>query len=144
MYKQAARLVAEKGYSNVMTFSGGIPEWIKSGYALEMKDPLEKVDIPTVSVDELKGLLNSVTILDIRAPSLYEMGWLPGSVKIPLEKLSTEYETLSREKPLVVVDHAGKQVITAARFLKSKKYGDVKRLKGGLMAWSVKGLALEK
>jgi rhodanese-related sulfurtransferase len=144
MYKNAAGLVADMGYSNVMTFKGGIPDWAKAGFPLNKSGSLGKEKIPTVSADKLKGLLGGAQVVDIRAPSLYAMGWIDGSIKIPLGKLSTEYSSIPKDKPLVVVDHAGKQVLIASRFLKSKGYTDVERLQGGLMTWSRKGYALEK
>jgi rhodanese-related sulfurtransferase len=143
-YKHAADELAKLGYTNVMTFKGGIPDWVKAGYPLEQKNMFAPVEIPTISVDELKGSSAGVQVLDVRDPSLYSMGWIAGSIKIPLAKLSAEYSTLAKDKPVVVVDHAGKQVLSSGRFLKSKGFGDVKRLQGGLMAWSEKGNPLEK
>lgn len=144
MYKKAAGLVADMGYSNVMTFKGGIPAWVKAGFPLNKSGSLGKEKIPTVSAGKLKGLLGSAQVVDIRAPSLYAMGRIAGSIQIPLGKLSTEYSSIPKNKPLVVVDHAGKQVLIASRFLKSKGHTDVERLQGGLMTWSRKGYALEK
>ena len=144
MYKQAAGQVAARGYSNVMTFKGGIPAWVGAGYTLDKTGSLGRTDIPSVGADALKATLGDVTIIDIRSPKLYAMGWISGSIKIPLGKLSGEYGAIARGKPIVVVDHAGKQVLTAGRFLKSKGYGDVQRLQGGLMTWSRKGYPLEK
>ena len=143
-YKQTADLLTDLGYTNVMTFKAGIPGWIKAGYPIEQSGALEKAKIPTMRADELKGMLGQVVVLDIRPPKLYEMGWIPGSVKIPLGLISTEYQRIPKGKPVVVVDHAGKQVITAGRFIITKGYTDVKRLEGGLMAWSMKGYPLEK
>jgi rhodanese-related sulfurtransferase len=144
MYKQAVGQVAVRGYTNVMTFKGGIPAWIGAGYTLDKTGSLDKSDIPTIGVDQLKAILGNVTILDIRSPKLYAMGWISGSVKIPLGKLSSEYGAIDKGKPVVVIDHAGKQVLAAGRFLKSKGYGDVQRLQGGLMTWSRKGYPLER
>jgi rhodanese-related sulfurtransferase len=144
MFKKAAGLVAELGYSNVSTFKGGLPAWVKAGYPLNKKDSLGKTKIPTVSADKLKVMLDRVQVVDIRSPSLYAMGWIAGSVKIPLGKLSSEYADIPKGKPLVVVDHAGKQVLIAGRFLKSKGYGNVQRMQGGLMSWSRKGYTLDK
>lgn len=144
MYKKAAGLVADLGYSNVMTFKGGIPAWVKAGFALDKTGSLGKEKIPTVSANKLKGMLGSAQVVDIRSPSLYAMGWVPGSIKIPLGKLSAGYAAIPKNTPLVVVDHAGKQVLIASRFLRSKGYTDVQRLQGGLMTWNRKGYALEK
>lgn len=143
-FKLAADELAKMGYSNVMTFKGGIPDWVKAGYPLEQKNTIAPVEIPTISVDELKGSQTGVQVVDVRDPSLYDMGWITGGTKMPMAKLSTEYQTLVKDKPVVVVDHAGKQVLSAGRFLKSKGFTDVKRLQGGLMAWTEKGYPLEK
>jgi rhodanese-related sulfurtransferase len=144
MYQKAAGLVADQGYSNVMTFKGGIPAWVKAGFPLQKSGSLKKEKIPTVSADALKGMLGQVQIVDIRSPSLYAMGWIAGSTRIPLGRLSAEFASIPRDKPLVVVDHAGKQVLVAGRFLKSKGFANARRLQGGLMAWSRKGYPLEK
>lgn len=63
MYKQAAGRVAAGGYINVMAFKA----------------------------DEPKSMLNSVTVVDIRSPKLYAMGWITGSIKVPLGKLSADF-----------------------------------------------------
>jgi rhodanese-related sulfurtransferase len=143
-FKLAADELAKMGYTNVMTYKGGIPDWVKAGYPLEQKSTIAPVEIPVINVDELKGLLAGVQVLDVRDPSIYDMGSLTGGIKIPMAKLSAEYAALAKDKPIVVVDHAGKQVISAARFLKSKGYTDVKRLQGGLLAWTEKGYPLDK
>jgi rhodanese-related sulfurtransferase len=144
MYKMAAGLVAKQGYSNVMTFKGGLPAWVQAGFPISRSGPLDKEKIPTVSADELNGSLGGFLVVDIRPESLYKMGWIPGSIKIPLGKLSAEYAVIEKGKPVVVVDHAGKQVLVASRFLKRNGYTDVRRLEGGLMVWSMKGYRLEK
>jgi rhodanese-related sulfurtransferase len=143
-FKLAAIELAKMGYTNVMTFKGGIPDWVKAGYPLEQKNAAAPVDVPTITADELKGSLAGVQVVDVRDPSLYNMGSIAGESKIPMAKLSTEYQSLAQDKPVVFIDHAGKQVLTAGRFLKSKGYADVKRLQGGLMAWTEKGYPLEK
>jgi rhodanese-related sulfurtransferase len=144
MYKKAAGLAAKKGYVNIMVFRNGIPGWVKAGYSLDKQKALPKSKVPTLNVKELKARLGNVLILDIRTPSLYKMGWIKGSVKIPLELLSKRFSALPGGKEIVVVDHAGKQVLAAGRFLKSKGYDKVYRLTGGLMAWVGQGFPLEK
>ena len=144
MYKKAASLVAKRGYQNIKVFRDGIPAWIKSGYPLAKENALPKTKIPTVNAAKLKGILGDVAILDIRTPSLYKMGWIKDSHKIPLAELSTRYSELAKDETVVVVDHAGKQVLTASRFLKSKGFENVQRVQGGLMACVSSGISLEK
>jgi rhodanese-related sulfurtransferase len=142
MYKRAASLVADQGYGNVMTFKGGIPAWVKAGFPLDKSSALPRARIPTIKPEQLNQRLGSVQIVDIRTAKLLKMGWLKDSLKISMGKLSQDYPQIPKGKPIVVVDHAGKQVLTACRFLKSKGFEDVSRLQGGLMAWNQKGFAL--
>jgi rhodanese-related sulfurtransferase len=144
MYKEAAGLVAEKGYTNIATFKEGIPGWVKEGFPLNKEHALPNSEVPSLNAGELKGLLGNVVILDIRGPILYKMGWIKGSQKIPLGQLSARVAEIPKGKGIVVVDHAGNQVLAAGRFLKSKGYEDVKRLQGGVMAWVSQGLNLDK
>jgi len=144
MYKKAASLVAKKGYQNIKVFRDGIPGWVKSGYPLARENALSKTKVPTVNAGNLKGILEDVVIVDIRTPSLYKMGWFKDSHKIPLAELSARYGELTKNEAIVVVDHAGKQVLTASRFLKSKGFEKVQRLQGGLMACVSSGIPLEK
>lgn len=111
---------------------------------MKVTNALPKIKIPTLSVAQLKDRLGGVIVLDVRAKALYEMGSIKGSLKIPLGHLSQKYTEIPKDKKIVVVDHAGKQVLTAAKFLKSKGYENVHRLQGGTMAWINKGLPLEK
>ncbi|MBW1741255.1 MAG: hypothetical protein JRJ42_09010 [Deltaproteobacteria bacterium] len=145
MYKAAAGLVAKRGYTNVMGFRDGIPGWAKAGYPLVKEHALPKVNVPSLNAAQLKGMLGNVCIVDVRTEKLYkEMGWIKGSLKIPLGYLSKRYTEIPKGKKVVVVDHAGKQVLVAGRFLKTKGYDDVSRLQGGLMAWLSQGYPLEK
>jgi len=43
-----------------------------------------------------------------------------------------------------MVDHLGKQVLAACLYLRSKGYGDVSQLQGGVKAWKDSGYPLEK
>jgi len=144
MYKKAAGLAAKRGYVNVMTFEDGIPGWVKDGFPLNKEHALPGSEIPSLNAGEVKGLLGDAIILDIRPPSLYEMGWIKDSQKMPMSQLSGRFIEIQKGKKIVVVDHAGNEVLTAGRFLKSKGYEDVTRLQGGLMAWVNQGFPLEK
>lgn len=132
------------GYKNIQVFSGGIPEWVKEGYPLDTEKALPKTDIPSLSAEQLNAVLQEVLVLDLRPESLYEMGAIKGSLKIPLASLSSRYQEIPKGKKVVAVDHSGSQVLVAGRFLKSKGFEDVDRLQGGLLAWVNQGLPLEK
>lgn len=141
--KKAAGLAAQKGYTNVSVFVDGIPAWVKEGYPLESSSSLGHIDVPSISAAQLKETLSNVRILDIRNEDLYAMGSIKDSIRIPLEFISGRIDEIPKDRKVVVVDHAGKQVLTAARFLKSKGY-EVERLQGGMMVWTKEGFPTEK
>ena len=64
---------------------------------------------PVESVDSLQAkemMTNTdtgdMTILDVRQPSEYNAGHIPGATLIPLPQLSDRLSELDREKPLMV------------------------------------------
>jgi len=143
-YSLGAEALVKMGYTQVMGFKGGMPEWAQAGFPLTGDKELAAIQVPNIKVDELKSVVDKVAILDIRVPNMYEMGWIKGSIKIPLTQLSAKYGQIPKDKTVVVVDHLGQQVVSAGRFLKSKGYKDVHFLQGGLMGWVSKGYPMEK
>jgi rhodanese-related sulfurtransferase len=64
---------------------------------------------PVRSIDwrQAEGLidehgLQEITFLDVRQPSEYEAGHLPGAVLVPLGELDKRLAELDKDKPLVV------------------------------------------
>lgn len=82
-------------------------------------------------------------MVDVRPPSLYEVGWIKGSHRVPIDDLSKKYVELPKGKKIVVVDQSGNQVIVVARFLGQKGY-DVQGLQGGILSWVSQGYPIEK
>jgi rhodanese-related sulfurtransferase len=151
MYAEAASLVANRGYTNVRTFSGGIPAWQKAGYALDTSGALPDVCHKHVDIDEFRELFSRVTVVDIRIPALYRLGhyskYMRSEIeqtpldhrkkyhhKIPLSKLSAKFSKIPKDRQIIVVDHNGKQSKLAGKFLLNNGYSEVYCLKGGLTA----------
>ena len=153
LYKQAAGLVANRLYSNVATFKGGLPAWKKAGYPLNTSLALPKYDVPGIDGGQFKALVGQACILDIRTPKLYGLGNIKGKfgpnvdtlsmeykkkylVKIPMSKLAKQYRKIPQDRPIVVMDFRGKQSLVASRFLMHQGFKDVVLLKGGISAVS--------
>ena len=143
--------MANRGYTNVATFSGGIPAWQKAGYPLNDSQALPDVKIDYIDTDAFRKRFSTACVVDIRIPSLYGLGMyskymreeveqtpMPHRkkyhLKVPLSKLSTAYNRIPEDRSIVIVDHNGKQSKLAAKFLAYKGYTDLCCLKGGLMA----------
>jgi len=140
----AARLVAKRGYTNIMVFTEGIPAWIKAGYAINSPSPIKGAAVPAIDSARLHASLNDFLVVDIRPESAYDLGYLPGSHAMPLAYLSMLSVELPKNRKLVVVDHSGNQCQIAARWLLSKGFGDVCWLKGGLVGYKKAGFELER
>lgn len=140
----AAGLVANRGYTNIMVFRDGLPAWIKAGYPINSTKLLKQCNVPAIEPGQLNKSLDDCLVVDIRPRSAYKNGYLPESRAMPLAYLSKLSAELPKDGKLVVVDHKGKQCKTAAQWLKDKGFSNVLWLKGGLAGYKKAGYKLEK
>lgn len=136
------------GYTNVAVYNEGLPEWVKRGYPAESKRVYPSVQIPVVSAEAVKKLLDAkanVFVLDLRDDKDTATGRVPGSRNIELEELDARLAEVPKGKKIVVVDLHGKQTLQAGRFLLWKGYSDVVRLDGGFVGgWLKAGYPIAK
>jgi len=64
--------------------------------------PVESVDFGQAKEMMAKTGTGDMTILDVRQPSEYNAGHIPGATLIPLPQLGDRLSELDREKPLMV------------------------------------------
>ncbi len=132
------------GYTKVMVYSEGLPGWRRKGYPVESSLKLPKVKLPNLSPRELKAKLGQVAVVDLRDRAMWSKGHIEGSINLPMDDLAEKYQTLPKDKPIVLVCHLGKLSPIAGRFLAVKGFKNVSRLDGGMMAWGRKGLPVVK
>ena len=136
------------GYTSVLVYHEGIPEWVKRGYPSDIKKVYPKIEIPVISAADLKGMLDrkdEVFLLDLRDDDDLKAGKISGSRTIDLEELDTRYSELPRNRKIVLIDLHGKQTNLAGRFLASKGMSDLARLDGGIVSgWIKAGYPLVK
>lgn len=141
----AAGLAAELGYKNLMIYNDGIPGWGKSGLPLNKGKAVPVVQIPPVSPAELKEMMGSVHVLDVRMELVYKAGHIPGSQNISIFNLSNCYQEVPRNKKIVVVDTLGIQAyVPSCWFMMNKGYEGIRFLQGGMGAWIKEGYPVEK
>ena len=145
----AAGKAAEMGYRNVYWYKEGISGWRKHYYEFESSDfafmsrPLP----PAWEPQQLNKALQEgmpIVLVDIRDEESKEKhGMIDGQVlSVPLYRLHNEYQSLPKNKLLVICDIAAKQAPSACRFLMDHRYPitRITYLKGGFMAWKEQGL----
>jgi len=100
-------------------------------------------NIPSKTADEIRALIETAgrpdyKILDVRQPSEYQSGHIPGAMLIPLPELTHKWRELDPEKPTTAYCRAGNRSLAAAMILLSAGFKDVFNMDGGMNAW--KGL----
>jgi hydroxyacylglutathione hydrolase len=83
-------------------------------------------------------------LLDVREPSEFEAGHLPGARHISLGRLRYEAATLPKDRLVVVYCGHGERASTAISLLERAGFGNTANLDGGSQAWEAAGLAFER
>lgn len=142
--KMAAKVAQTLGYSNIMIYDEGLPAWMQNGYPVTKAANYPNIELTRLTPQQLNDMAKSVTILDIRDAKHKESGRLAGAIEIDMDDLEEKHSTIPRNKKVVVIDHAAKQVVVAAKFLSMNGFKDLAALDGGMMAWVAAGLPVSK
>ncbi|WP_024954433.1 rhodanese-like domain-containing protein [Sulfurospirillum arcachonense] len=125
------------GYTNVKVYAGGVPVWKKEGMATTGGSKAKKApakvapkaskmvsgiklgeDDGTVDGEWFKANMKSlshVQIVDVRSPSEFKVGHLPGAINIEAEKLNAVafYAKLPKNKTIVINCASGGRAMEA-------------------------------
>jgi rhodanese-related sulfurtransferase len=77
-----------------------------------------------------------VVLLDVREPEELELASVHGVWHLPMRQVPDRLDELPRDKPLVVMCHAGGRSRLVAEFLTDNGFERVFNLQGGIDAWS--------
>lgn len=105
--------------------------------------------VPRIAIDELKPLMErkSVLVIDVRDPSSFEAGHIPGAVNIDYVNMPQRARDYLQEKRTIVTYCACTNDTTAARAaldLTEAGVANVKALAGGWNDWMRRGERVEK
>jgi len=78
------------------------------------------------------------TLLDVRQPTEYKAGHLPGAKLIPLPQLNERLQEIDPEKPTIVYCAVGGRSRVAAQMLSARNFSRVYNLSGGFKGWQGK------
>ena len=127
-----------------------------------MTAPITAADLVTEARARIREVMSadfsrqqgSAIVIDVREPSEFETGHIPGSINIPRGVLEFQVDAhpavanvsdpaLShKERPIVVVCRTGGRAALAALSLQRLGFTDVCSIAGGVMAWGEAGLPL--
>lgn len=96
----------------------------------------------TISVPqfaELRSLPARVQLIDVRSPSEYATGHIPGAVNMPMDQVQSRLPDLEGEDSIVLVCQSGQRARMVAGLLEPCGK-ELKILEGGTSAWIKAGL----
>jgi len=102
------------------------------------QDRREEGKVPEITVTELKADMENganLTVLDVREPHEYEVANI-GARLIPLGELPQRLAELDQNARYAVHCRSGARSAKAVKLMKDAGFGDVRNVKGGILAWS--------
>jgi hydroxyacylglutathione hydrolase len=137
--REAVMRMARVGLENVVGYlDGGIAVWEQAG--------LELATVPQIPVDELRSRLDEqsdLQIVDVRRPTEYATGHIPGAVNAELAHLEDKAGELDQSRRTVVACAGGYRSSAAASILERRGFRDLLNVVGGTGAWISGGHPVE-
>jgi rhodanese-related sulfurtransferase len=90
--------------------------------------------------EELKRLIDQepVQLVDVRNPSEYAAGHVPGAINIPMDQIEARLDDLSARGPVALVCQSGKRAGITCELI-ADHHPELYVLEGGTSAWMAKG-----
>jgi hydroxyacylglutathione hydrolase len=126
--ESARRQLARVGLDNILgSLAGGFPAWLAA--------KLPTTTLTSLTPSQLNAATPKPVILDVRNPSEFAHGSIPGAVNIPLGDLPNRLTELPPNQPIVTVCATGFRSSVAASLLQRAKI-PAASLTNGIAAWN--------
>ena len=129
------RLIVRTGHANFAGYlAGGMKAWEVAGLPLETTSQ--------ITVDKVRALQTRgarVTILDVRSPSEWEAGHIPGAEHKFVADMRDRITGLDKEGRYVTYCASGYRASLAASLMQARGFRDVSNVPGSWTAWTAAG-----
>jgi len=99
---------------------------------------------PSLTATALRGQpLATSQLVDVRSPSEFASGHIPGAVNIPMDQIESRLDDLRPGSPIVLICQMGKRAQMTANLL-APCHREILVLEGGTSAWIQAGLPVVK
>ena len=86
---------------------------------------------------EVAGVTPDDLLIDVRTPSEYSKGTIPGAVSLPVDELRSRIGELPKDKNIYIFCQIGLRGYLAQRILVQNGYQNVRNVSGGYTTWKV-------
>jgi hydroxyacylglutathione hydrolase len=126
--EKVVKLFLRTGYTKFAGYlAGGMKAWDNAGFALE--------HVGQMTVHDIKAAGDDVQVVDVRSPSEWEEGHIPGAMHIFLPELRGKSARLAKRKPVAVYCDSGYRASIGASILKQQGLQTVSNVPGSWQAW---------
>ena len=140
-WDEALRQALRIGFEQIAGYiRGGFLAWAEDGQAAEVGGTLDVSDLAAL-VDH--GGPDAPLIIDVRQPSEYASGHLPGSLAIGAGELQDRLDLLPRNRLIATICASGYRSSVAASLLRANGFKCVAWIPGGVPTWEAAGYPVE-
>lgn len=94
-----------------------------------------------ITVEELKSIVGTISLVDVREPEEYTVAHVPSARLIPLATVPVRMDELDKSQTQYLICKVGGRSARAAEFLATQGF-DVVNVAGGTDAWIEAGQAI--
>ncbi|MBE9224355.1 rhodanese-like domain-containing protein [Phormidium sp. LEGE 05292] len=97
-------------------------------------------------LDKLKSIVNNknALLVDVREPSEFNSGHIPGAINIPLRTLTQNLDKIPQNRPVILYCTTGYRTAMGVMSLKMLGYHNVSGFPPSIQGWKAAGEPLEK
>lgn len=135
--KEVVKLFLQTGYTKFAGYlAGGMKAWDNAGFELE--------DVGQMTVHEVRAAEAPLQVVDVRSPSEWEEGHVPGAVHLFLPDLRKKAARLDKTLPVAVYCDSGYRASIGASILKQEGFRTVANVPGSWQAWKKAKFPIEE
>jgi len=100
-----------------------------------------------MQVKQLKNKLkkrDNVVLVDVREPSEYDSGHIPGAINVPVRSLTKNLDRIPTDKPVILYCSSGHRTAIGMTALRLLGYTNVRSFPPSINGWKAAGEPLEK
>ena len=139
-WDDAVRQALRIGFEGIIGYvRGGYLAWAEAGLQTEVGGVMELGDL---AARLARGGPDTPLVIDVRQPSEFEAGHLPGALAIGAGDLPDRLDQLPRDRPIATICASGYRSSVAASLLRAAGFERVSWVPDGVPTWGARGFPL--